>query len=150
MSSNNFIQCIHSWNKEGSIISNYDISLLRPLSCKKKSKFERMRGCICSFIIENGSFIKWEAETGIVNQLNTFQNICQILFIYAIHGCKCSSEKYHVHWGMDDRSNFHDKETLYPEKSCSLRLNAVTDEEKLFFKEQLPWITAFFYELLFH
>ena len=40
-----------------------------------------MRGCICSFIIENGSFIEWEAETGIVNQLNTFQ-ISVKYFVY--------------------------------------------------------------------
>ena len=32
---------------------------------------------------------------------------------------------------MDDRSNFFDKETLYIEKSCSLRLNTVTYEEKV-------------------
>ena len=32
-----------------------------------------MRGCNCSFIIEKGSFIEWETETGIVNQRNTFQ-----------------------------------------------------------------------------
>ena len=40
-----------------------------------------MRGCICSFIIENGSFIEWEAVTGIVNQLNTFQ-ISVKYFVY--------------------------------------------------------------------
>ena len=40
-----------------------------------------MRGCICSFIIENGSFIEWEAETGIVNELNTFQ-ISVKYFVY--------------------------------------------------------------------
>ena len=40
-----------------------------------------MRGCIYSFIIENGSFIEWEAETGIVNQLNTFQ-ISVKYFVY--------------------------------------------------------------------
>ena len=32
-----------------------------------------MRGGNCSFIIENGSFIKWVAATGIANYLNTFQ-----------------------------------------------------------------------------
>ena len=32
-----------------------------------------MRDCNCSFIIEKGSFIELEAETGIVNQLNIFQ-----------------------------------------------------------------------------
>ena len=32
-----------------------------------------MRGHNCSFIIEKGSFIKWETETGTVNELNTFQ-----------------------------------------------------------------------------
>ena len=47
----------------------------------KKKQFERMRGCICSFMIENGSFIEWEAETGIVNQLNTFQ-ISVKYFVY--------------------------------------------------------------------
>ena len=34
---------------------------------------------------------------------------------------------------MDGRSYVHDKETLYPEKSCSLQLNAVTYEEKVSF-----------------
>ena len=58
-------------------------------------------------------------------------NICQIHCIYAIHGCKCSSEKYVVHWGVDDRSYFFDKETLYIEKSCSVRLNTVTYDEKV-------------------
>ena len=32
-----------------------------------------MRDCNCSFIIENRSFIKWVAATGIANELNTFQ-----------------------------------------------------------------------------
>ena len=32
---------------------------------------------------------------------------------------------------MDDRSYFFDKETLYIEKSCSLRLNTVTYDEKV-------------------
>ena len=32
-----------------------------------------MRGCICSFIIEIGSFMKRMAATGIANSLNTFQ-----------------------------------------------------------------------------
>ena len=32
---------------------------------------------------------------------------------------------------MDDRSYFFDKETLYIEKSCSLRLSTVTYEEKV-------------------
>ena len=32
-----------------------------------------MRSCNCSFILEKRSFIKWQAETGIVNQLNTFE-----------------------------------------------------------------------------
>ena len=32
-----------------------------------------MRGCNCSFIIENGSFIKWVAATRIANSLNTLQ-----------------------------------------------------------------------------
>ena len=42
---------------------NYDISLRQ----QKHSKFKRMRGCNCSVIIENGSFIKWVATTGTVN-----------------------------------------------------------------------------------
>ena len=33
----------------------------------KNSKFKRMLGCNCFFIIENGSFIKWLAATGIAN-----------------------------------------------------------------------------------
>ena len=36
------------------------------------SKFKKIRGYNCSFIIENGSFIKWVAATGIGNLLNTF------------------------------------------------------------------------------
>ena len=48
MSSNNFIQCIHSWNKGGSIISNYDISLLQPLSCKKKAN---LKECVAAFVL---------------------------------------------------------------------------------------------------
>ena len=32
-----------------------------------------MRDCNCSFIIENGSEIKWVAATGIANEFNTFQ-----------------------------------------------------------------------------
>ena len=67
-----FIQYIHSWNQRGIIISNYDISLLRLLLCKN-SKFERMCGYNCSFIIEKESFIKGVAATGIANWLNTFQ-----------------------------------------------------------------------------
>ena len=40
---------------------------------QKHGKFKRVRGCNCPFKIENGSFIKWVAATGIVNCLNTFQ-----------------------------------------------------------------------------
>ena len=40
---------------------------------KQCSKFKKMRGYNCSFIIENGSFIKWVAATGIANLLDTFQ-----------------------------------------------------------------------------
>ena len=32
-----------------------------------------MRGCNCSFIVENGSFIKWVTAAGIANLLNIFQ-----------------------------------------------------------------------------
>ena len=46
--------------------------MLQLLLCKN-SKFKRMRGCNCSFIIENGSFIKWVTAVGIANLLNTFQ-----------------------------------------------------------------------------
>ena len=132
MSSNNFIQCIHSWNKGGSIISNYDISLLQPLSCKKKQIWKNAWLHLFFYnwkrVIHRMGGWNWNFES-----TQYLSDICQILCIYAIHGCKCSSEKYHVHWGMNDRSYFHDKETLYPEKSCSLRLNAVTYEEKVIF-----------------
>ena len=44
---------------EDIIISNY-ISLLQFLFCRS-SKFARMRGCNCSFIIEKGPFREWMA-----------------------------------------------------------------------------------------
>ena len=68
VSSNNR-QYIHVWNQGGIIVSNYDISQ------KKYSKFERMRGCNFSFIIEKGPFIKWMAATEMANQLSTFTNL---------------------------------------------------------------------------
>ena len=34
---------------------------------QKHCKFERMRGCNCSSVIEKGSFIEWVAATGIAN-----------------------------------------------------------------------------------
>ena len=40
---------------------------------QKHSKFNRMHGCNCSFIIKNESFIKWVAATGIANYLNIFR-----------------------------------------------------------------------------
>ena len=64
-------------------------------------------------------------------------NTCQIHCIYAITGCKCSFKKpYSLRNGWPQLLLWN-KETLHPEKSCSLRLKAVT------FKE-------IFYELLFH
>ena len=36
------------------------------------------------------------------------KNTCQIHCIYAIYGCKCSSKKYYIHWGMVGRNYFHE------------------------------------------
>ena len=51
--------------------------------------------------------------------------------IWAIHGCKCYSEKRRIYWGMDGR-NVRNRETLYSESNYSLRLNTVTYKEKMF------------------
>ena len=61
-----FIQYMHSRNLGGTIIIDYDISLSQLLLCKN-SKFKRICGSNCSYIIENGSFIKWVAATEIGN-----------------------------------------------------------------------------------
>ena len=47
-----FFQYIHHWNQESIIVNNYN----NIKNYNKHSKFERMRGCICSFIL---LFIKW-------------------------------------------------------------------------------------------
>ena len=60
-------------------------------------------------------------------------NTCQIYCTYAIHGWKCSSKKYHIHWGMDDRSYFREIKKHCTLKKTSLRLNDVTYKEKHFF-----------------
>ena len=61
-----FIQYMHSRNLGGTIITDYDVSLSQLLLCKN-SKFKRICGSNCSYIIENGSFIKWVAATEIGN-----------------------------------------------------------------------------------
>ena len=61
-----FIQYMHSRNLGGTIIIDYDVSLSQLLLCKN-SKFKRICGSNCSYIIENGSFIKWVAATEIGN-----------------------------------------------------------------------------------
>ena len=33
-------------------------------------------------------------------------NTCQTHCVLVISGCKCSSKKYRIHWGMDGRSYF--------------------------------------------
>ena len=73
-----FIQYIHSWNQGGIIISNYDISWQQFLFCKD-SRFERMRRCSCSIVIQKWSFIEWVAATGIANELNTFQMLVKYI-----------------------------------------------------------------------
>ena len=61
-----FIHYMHSRNLGGTIIIDYDISLSQLLLCKN-SKFKRICGSNCSYIIENGSFIKWVTATEIGN-----------------------------------------------------------------------------------
>ena len=61
-----FIQYMHPRNLGGTIIIDYDISLSQLLLCKN-SKFKRICGSNCSYIIENRSFIKWVTAAEIGN-----------------------------------------------------------------------------------
>ena len=53
-----------------------------------------------------------------------FSITCQINYIYAIHGCKCSFKKTPINLGMDGRRYFCEMK-----KHCTLRLKAVTFQE---------------------
>ena len=44
-------------------------------------------------------------------------NTCQIHFIFAIHGCKCSFKKNPIHWWMDDLSYFCILKNIVPWKN---------------------------------
>ena len=58
---------------------------------------------------------------------------CQIHCIYAIYDCKCSSKKYRIYWGMNDRSYFCKiKKHWILKKKFSLQLYTVTYKEKYF------------------
>ena len=101
-----FFQYIHSSNEGSIIISNYDISLLQLLFYKNTVNawlqlffYNRKR------VIHRTGGCNWNCE--LTQYLsNTYQMHC----IYAIHGCKCSSKKYLIHWGMLLSQN---KETPY-------------------------------------
>ena len=81
-----FFKYIHSWNQEGIIISNYDISSRQHLLCENTVNLKKILGCNCSFVIEKGSFI---CRMGTCNRnfdlTQYFSNMCQIRRIkYAI------------------------------------------------------------------
>ena len=107
--------------------SNYDISVLQLLFCKDY-KFERMRGCNCSFMIVKELFIEWVSLN--CKLTHTFQRpvkyiaYAQIMAASVLLKNTISTEEWMAaSWN---------KETLYPEKNCFLQLNAVTWKENFF------------------
>ena len=102
------------------------------LVIQKHSKFKRMRGCNCSSIIQNGSFIKLVAATGIANQLNTFQIPAKYtVYTKFVAASALLKETYPLRNGWPELLSWN-KETLHSEKNCSLRLSAVTFQEIFF------------------
>ena len=84
-------------------------------------------------------------------QINSkLSNTCQIHFIHAIYGCKCSSKKYHIHWGMNSCSYFCEIKKHFTLKKLFPATKFSNLQGKSFFHEQLLWTTPFSYELLFH
>ena len=129
-----FIQYIHSWNQGGIIINNYDISMLQLLFCKN---IVHLKECMAKifFVYNRKKVNQWMGGCNWNCKLTQYlSNICQYMHcIYPIHGCKCSSKKYRVHWRMDGRSYFREiKKQCTLKKSCSLQLTAVTYKEKHF------------------
>ena len=108
-----------------------------------------MRGCNCSFIIEKGSFIEWEAETGIVSQLNTFQTsvkyivYTQFMAASALLKNTVSIEEWMAAATFMTKKHFTLKKLFPATKRSNLR-------GKSYFLEQLLWLTVLFYKLLFH
>ena len=91
-----FFQYRHDWNEGSIIISNYYTSLLQLLFYKNTVNawlqlffYNRKR------VIHGMGGCNWNCEL-----TQCLSSICQIHCIYAIHGWKCSSKKYRIHWGM--------------------------------------------------
>ena len=119
--------------------SNYDISVLQLLFCKD-FKFERMRGCNCSFMIVKELFIEWVSLN--CKLTHTFQRpvkyiaYAQIMAASVLLKNTISTEEWMAaSWN---------KETLYPEKNCFLQLNAVTWKENFFFRNRYFGSHSFF------
>ena len=83
---------------------------ITPPVLKKYSKYERMCGCNCSFIIEKEPFVEWMTATGTANKLNTFENRdnCKCLFqrktvpLKILNHCKRPPEKMTVPFKCTD------------------------------------------------
>ena len=99
-----FIQYIHSWNQGGIIISNYDISLLQLLFCKGTVNSKECVAAIVFFYNRKRVIHRISSCDRNWKLTKYLSNTCQIPCMYAIHGCKYSSKKYRMHWGMDGRS----------------------------------------------
>ena len=84
-----FLQHIHFWNQRGKN-SCWKNAWLQLFFYNTKRNTHRMGGC------------NWNCEL-----TQYLSNTCQIHCKYAIHGCKCSSKKYCIHWGMNGSSYFH-------------------------------------------
>ena len=121
-----FIQYIHSWNQGGIIISNYDISLLQLLFCKD---ILNLKECVVAIVLlkqkEGHSSNRWlqlELQINLIpfkyqsNTLYIRNSWLQSLFLKIPYLLK-NGQPQLLSWN---------KETLYPEKTCSLLLNAVT------------------------
>ena len=129
MSSNNRLHSIYTVLKRGRYHDTWwryhDTSSLQLLFCKNILNYKN--AWLQLFFYNRKRVIHWMGGCNWNWELTPYlSNTCQRYCIYAIHGCKCSSKKYCIHWGMDAAATFVKKETLYSEKNCSLWLNTVT------------------------
>ena len=92
---------------------------------------------------------KWWYISNVWLQVLLWSKIPPIHLIYAIYGCKCSSKKQRISWGMVGRNYFREilcTEKIFPEitykEKIFLRKNYSTLDHRLFL-----WI--FTYEFLY-
>ena len=134
----NIVNLTLSWRRPLSY-RNQSIDFLRKIivwflydNSLRHEKVKRMRGYNCSFIIENGSFINGWLQLKLRINSILFKYLSDTLYLRNSWLQMLFSKKLYQLRNEWPQLFLWNKETLYPAKNCSLRLNAVTFKETFF------------------